>query len=144
MVDRGFLANPEVLRWLNGIEPAWTMLEYHSHNALHEELSTSDWRLRLSNSSARLSRRSSRCSARRDVFARCNSRSVGDCSNCNVGTAHPHLAGVQRGRLGRYLPAEASAGGRYRSLAPLAGNACGCWKASGRLIDDIIVGRLPS
>jgi hypothetical protein len=47
MVAPGFLANPEVLRWLNGIEPAWTMLEYHSHSALHEEPSASNHAIRL-------------------------------------------------------------------------------------------------
>jgi len=27
MVAPGFLESPEVRRWLNGVEPAWTMLE---------------------------------------------------------------------------------------------------------------------
>jgi hypothetical protein len=34
MVAPGFLENPEVRRWLNGVEPAWTMLEFKSLNAL--------------------------------------------------------------------------------------------------------------
>src|SRR3954467_12770777 len=34
MVAAGFLENPEVRRWLNGVEPAWTMLEFNSLNAL--------------------------------------------------------------------------------------------------------------
>ena len=42
MVAPGFLQNPEVRRWLNGIEPAWTMLEFNSLNALHEEPSASN------------------------------------------------------------------------------------------------------
>jgi hypothetical protein len=28
------LADPEVRRWLNGIEPAWTMLDFGNFNAL--------------------------------------------------------------------------------------------------------------
>jgi hypothetical protein len=42
MVAPGFLANPEVRRWLNGIEPAWTVLEFDSFNALHDEPSASN------------------------------------------------------------------------------------------------------
>jgi len=34
MVAPGFLANTEVRRWLGGVEPAWTMLEFDSFNAL--------------------------------------------------------------------------------------------------------------
>jgi len=41
------LANPEVRRWLNGIEPAWTMLDFHSFNALHDEPSASNHAIRL-------------------------------------------------------------------------------------------------
>jgi hypothetical protein len=37
VVAPGFLQNPEVRRWLNGIEPAWTMLEFNSLNALRHE-----------------------------------------------------------------------------------------------------------
>jgi len=47
MVAPGFLENPEVRRWLNGIEPAWTMLEFNSPNALHNEPSTSNRAIRL-------------------------------------------------------------------------------------------------
>jgi hypothetical protein len=36
MVAPGMLANPEVRQWLNGIEPAWTILVFDSFfNALH-------------------------------------------------------------------------------------------------------------
>jgi hypothetical protein len=28
----GFLQNSEVRRWLNGVEPAWTMLDFDSFN----------------------------------------------------------------------------------------------------------------
>jgi len=37
MVAPGFLSDPEVRQWLNGLEPAWTMLGFDSFNALHEE-----------------------------------------------------------------------------------------------------------
>jgi hypothetical protein len=47
MVAPGFLANPEVRRWLNGIEPAWTMLDFHSFNALNDEPSANNQAIRL-------------------------------------------------------------------------------------------------
>jgi hypothetical protein len=47
MVAPGFLQIPEVRRWLNGVEPAWTMLEFDSFNALHDEPSASNHAIRL-------------------------------------------------------------------------------------------------
>lgn len=47
MVAPGFLQNPEVRRWLNGVEPAWTMLDFDSFNALHDEPSGSNRAIRL-------------------------------------------------------------------------------------------------
>src|SRR5207302_3786713 len=47
MVAPGFLQNPEVRRWLNGLEPAWTALEFDSFNALHDEPSASNLAIRL-------------------------------------------------------------------------------------------------
>jgi hypothetical protein len=47
VVAPGFLENPEVRRWLNGIEPAWTMLEFDSLNALRHEPSGSNNAIRL-------------------------------------------------------------------------------------------------
>jgi hypothetical protein len=47
MVAPGFLANPEVRRWLNGVEPAWTMLDFPSFNALHDEPSATNHAIRL-------------------------------------------------------------------------------------------------
>jgi hypothetical protein len=47
MVAPGFLANPQVRRWLNGVEPAWTMLEFESFNALHDEPSINNDAIRL-------------------------------------------------------------------------------------------------
>ena len=37
VVAPGLLANPDVRRWLNGVEPAWTMLDFGSYTALHQE-----------------------------------------------------------------------------------------------------------
>jgi hypothetical protein len=47
MIASGFLENPEVRRWLNGVEPAWTMLEFNSLNALCYEPSASNHAIRL-------------------------------------------------------------------------------------------------
>ena len=47
MVAPGMLANPEVRLWLNGVEPAWTMLDFHSFNALQDEPSSSNHAIRL-------------------------------------------------------------------------------------------------
>ena len=47
MVAPGFLENPEVRRWLNGVEPAWTMLDFDSLNALRHEPSASNRAIRL-------------------------------------------------------------------------------------------------
>jgi hypothetical protein len=47
MVAPGFLANSEVRRWLNGVEPVWTMLEFDSFNALHDEPSATNEAIRL-------------------------------------------------------------------------------------------------
>jgi hypothetical protein len=47
MVAPGFLDNPEVRQWLNGVEPAWTMLEFNSLNALRHEPSRTNHAIRL-------------------------------------------------------------------------------------------------
>ena len=47
VVAPGFLQNPEVRQWLNGVEPAWTMLDYDSFNPLHEQPSASNRAIRL-------------------------------------------------------------------------------------------------
>jgi hypothetical protein len=47
VVAPGFLANPEIRRWLNGVEPAWTVLEFDSFNGLHNEPSASNRTIRL-------------------------------------------------------------------------------------------------
>jgi hypothetical protein len=47
MVSPAFLVNFEVRRWLNGVEPAWTILDFNSFNALHDEPSASNDAIRL-------------------------------------------------------------------------------------------------
>jgi hypothetical protein len=47
MVAPGFLQNGEVRRWLNGVEPAWTMLDFDSFNALRIEPSADNRTIRL-------------------------------------------------------------------------------------------------
>jgi hypothetical protein len=47
MVAPGYLQNSEVRRWLGGIQPAWTMLEFDSLNALRHEPSGSNNAIRL-------------------------------------------------------------------------------------------------
>jgi hypothetical protein len=47
MVAPRFLETPEVRRWLNGIEPAWTMLEFNSLDALLHEPSDSNHAIHL-------------------------------------------------------------------------------------------------
>jgi hypothetical protein len=47
VVAPGFLENPEVRRWLNGVEPAWTMLEFDSYHALLDEPSQRNKAIRL-------------------------------------------------------------------------------------------------
>lgn len=47
MVAPGFLANPEVRRYLDGVEPAWTLLEFDSFNSLRHEPSATNKAIRL-------------------------------------------------------------------------------------------------
>jgi hypothetical protein len=47
VVAPGFLATPKVRQWLGGVEPAWTVLDFESYNALHEEPSASNQTIRL-------------------------------------------------------------------------------------------------
>jgi hypothetical protein len=49
MVARDFLHDPEVRRWLGGVEPAWTLLDMESLNALRREPSKDNRALRLAN-----------------------------------------------------------------------------------------------
>jgi hypothetical protein len=46
-LHQDFLTKPEVLRWLNGVEPVWTMLEFDSFNGLRNEPSASNRTIRL-------------------------------------------------------------------------------------------------
>jgi len=47
MVAPGFLDNPEVRRWLYGVEPAWTMLKFNNLSALRHEPSCTNHAIRL-------------------------------------------------------------------------------------------------
>jgi len=47
MVARDFLHDPEVRRWLGGVDPAWTLLDMESLNALRREPSKDNRALRL-------------------------------------------------------------------------------------------------
>jgi hypothetical protein len=49
MVAPGFLENPRIQGWLGGVEPAWTLLELESFNALRKEPSGENPALRLAN-----------------------------------------------------------------------------------------------
>ncbi len=47
MVAPLLLNSPDLLRWLDGVEPAWTVLESDSFNALHDEPSAANRAIRL-------------------------------------------------------------------------------------------------
>ena len=47
MVTTDFLHDPEVRRWLDGVEPAWTLLTFESFQALREEPSASQTAIRI-------------------------------------------------------------------------------------------------
>ena len=51
MVAPAFLQNAEVRQWLNGIEPAWTMLDFGSYSVLHQELLAGNEAIRRRSSS---------------------------------------------------------------------------------------------
>jgi len=47
VVAPGFLQNPSVRKWLKGVEPVWTMLDFDSFDALRAEPSASNHAIRL-------------------------------------------------------------------------------------------------
>ena len=47
MVAGDFLHDPEVRRWLGGVDPAWTLLDMESLNALRREPSKDNRALRV-------------------------------------------------------------------------------------------------
>src|SRR5436305_8534913 len=49
MVATDFLQDPQVRRWLDGIEPAWTLLTFDSLRALRQEPSTAATAIRIAN-----------------------------------------------------------------------------------------------
>ena len=49
MVAEDFLRDPEVRQWLNGLEPAWTLLTFDSLQALRQEPSAVHTAIRIAN-----------------------------------------------------------------------------------------------
>jgi hypothetical protein len=49
MVAADFLQDPQVRRWLDGVEPAWTLLTFDTLRALRQEPSASQAAIRISN-----------------------------------------------------------------------------------------------
>jgi hypothetical protein len=49
MVAEDFLQDPQVRRWLDGVEPAWTLLSFGSLQALREEPSAGQSAIRIAN-----------------------------------------------------------------------------------------------
>src|SRR6266702_2094952 len=49
MVAGDFLQDPQVRRWLDGIEPAWTLLNFDSLRALRQEPSAGQTAIRIAN-----------------------------------------------------------------------------------------------
>jgi hypothetical protein len=49
MVARDFLQDPQVRKWLDGMEPAWTLLTFDSLRALRQKPSVSQNAIRIAN-----------------------------------------------------------------------------------------------
>ena len=49
MVATDFLQHPQVRQWLDGVEPAWTLLTFDSLRALRQEPSASHAAIRIAN-----------------------------------------------------------------------------------------------
>src|SRR3954466_12483452 len=49
MVAEDFLNDPQVRQWLDGIEPAWTLLSLHSLRGLRQEPSAIQTTIRIAN-----------------------------------------------------------------------------------------------
>src|ERR1051325_4054311 len=49
MVAEDFLHDPQVQQWLNGVEPAWTLLTFDSLQALRQEPSVNNRAIRIAN-----------------------------------------------------------------------------------------------
>ena len=47
MVAADFLRDPQVRRWLDGVEPAWTLLTLNSLRALRQEPSAGQTAIRI-------------------------------------------------------------------------------------------------
>src|SRR5882762_8947115 len=106
MIVSGFLENPEVRRWLNGVEPAWTMLEFDSLNALRHEPSTSNHAIRLepdlANAEISGSAIAPVATSRRDRWTEANRHRQSD-PRLRRGDVRDHgMAGVRQGRSVRF------------------------------------------
>jgi hypothetical protein len=51
MVAEDFLQDPQVRQWLDGVEPAWTLLTFESLRALRQEPSAVQTAIRIANDS---------------------------------------------------------------------------------------------
>ena len=49
MVAEDFLQDPQVRKWLDGVEPAWTLLSFDSLRALRQEPSAVATAIRIAN-----------------------------------------------------------------------------------------------
>jgi len=49
MIAEDFLQDPQVRRWLDGVEPAWTLLSFDSLRALRQEPSAVATAIRIAN-----------------------------------------------------------------------------------------------
>jgi hypothetical protein len=49
MVAADFLQDPQVRQWLDGVEPAWTLLAFDSLRALRQEPSAGQTAIRIAN-----------------------------------------------------------------------------------------------
>ena len=49
MVAEDFLQDPQVRKWLDGVEPAWTLLTFDSLRALRQEPSAVQTAIRIAN-----------------------------------------------------------------------------------------------
>jgi hypothetical protein len=54
MVAADFLQDPRVRQWLDGVEPAWTLLTFESLRALRHEPSAVHTAIRIANDLARI------------------------------------------------------------------------------------------
>ena len=49
MVAESFVQDPQIRKWLDGVEPAWTLLTFDSLRALRQEPSAAQTAIRIAN-----------------------------------------------------------------------------------------------